>query len=431
VTSAGASATLAAREEREGRPVGGANVTAKAHSDVGALSAADAIERDRCVMEVDLDAVTHNAGVIAGAVGEHTGVMAILKGDAYGMGADMLALHLQDLGVKRLGSDNAAEAVRLREAGFTGPVTVLYGESPDRAGVYVEHDLMPTIYDVRQVSACTAACKAHDAELAVWLGVNLGFNRAGPREDAGFLDVLRALRGAPRLRVAGVLAHLTSAHRRSARNDTEIAAFAQRSELARDCLGAELKTSLLASHGVLRWAKTHRTDCVRPGLLLAGEHCLEPEVACSEPAVAEMLAQLRPAIGIRARVIHIVDVGPSEGVGYTPRVSTGGWRRLATVALGFRSGFPTKGDAPPAICRGRLAERIGPMGMDSLQLDVTDVADVDVGDWVTLVGETGGSRVSLAAVCSAAAVTPYQFLARLRLQHRYRAHASRHSEASS
>jgi alanine racemase len=390
----------------------------------------ETIERNRCVMEIDLDAVTHNAKAIAGAVGEHTEVMTILKGDAYGMGADVLALHLQDCGVERLGTDNAAEAARLREAGFTGSVTVLYAEPPDQAGVYVEHNLMPTIYDVRQVSACAAACRTHGVDLAVWLGVNLGFNRAGPRRDAGFHDVLRALREASRLRVVGVLAHLTSAHRRSSRNDTEMSAFEQRSDLARDCFGADIETSLLASHGVLRWARTHRTDCVRPGLLLAGEHCLEPAIAYSEPAVAEMLAQLRPAISIHARVIHIVDVGPSEGVGYAGRIPVGGWRRLATVSLGFRSGYPTEGNAPPAICCGRLADRIGPMGMDSLQLDVTDIADVNVGDWITLVGETDESHVSLAAACSAAAVTPYQFLARLRLPHCYKRHASRYSEVT-
>jgi alanine racemase len=410
---------------------GAASVRPTVAGDLSEASGPAAIERDRVVMEVDLDAVARNAEVATTAAGGAQHVIAVLKGDGYGMGAATVAPQLEAIGIARFATDNAAEAVALRRAGIEGPIIVLYGEPPERVRVCAEEGLSPVIYDAEQAAACAAACAAQAKELQVWVGANIGFNRAGGAEVEEFAALVDALAAhAGRLRVVGVLAHLTSSHCRARRNAAELEAFDTRLAIARRRLGGELEASVFASHGLLRWERREQGESVRPGLMLSGEQCFTAAVLRAEPRAAELVSRLRPAVRIQARVIHLLETRSRQRLGYAPGVDVPRGRRLATVALGFRSGFPVGGRPVSAICRGRLAKRIGPLGMDSLQLDVTDVPGVAVGDWVTVSGREGAHHVPLARICAAAGMTPYQLLSRLRIPRSYRCTTTAPQEAS-
>jgi alanine racemase len=373
------------------------------------------IERDRLVMEIDLDAVAANARLAAEAVGG-CGLIAVLKGDAYGLGIEAVTPSLRGVGIDRFATDNAAEAVRLREAGVADQVLVLYPELPDRVEVHLDYDLTPIVYDAEQASQCAAACASRGATLDVWIGANVGFNRAGGRTLQRFeelADHLAGLEGS--LRVAGVLAHLTASHAGSPRNAAELEEFRARVTVARRRFGAGIEASLFASHGLIRWGETDEFGPGRPGLMLAGEHCFTPEVLAAEGRAAELAARLRPAVTIRARVINLIRTESAQTLGYAPGAAVASGRVLATVALGFRTGFPAAGESPPALCRGTFVRRLGSLGMDSLQIDVTDAGEVSVGDWVTFSGRDGDAAVGLDRVCAAAGVSPYQLLSGLRM----------------
>jgi alanine racemase len=115
-----------------------------------------------------------------------------------------------------------------------------------------------------------------------------------------------------------------------------------------------------------------------------------------------------------------VTTSRSEGVGNGEARHAAPGRRLATVAVGFKAGLLDAAEPAVALCRGRCAETVGALGMDSLQLDVTAIDDVAVGDWVTLVGDDGTQSLPLASVAAASGSSPYHLLARLRLARAYR-----------
>jgi alanine racemase len=377
------------------------------------------IERERVVMEVDLDAIADNARLaIAAGDGEP---IAVLKGDAYGMGLAAVGPALRSAGIRRFATDNVAEAVGLREAGIEDPVIVLYGEPGERVDACVDHDLTPVVYEAEQAARLERACADRDAELDVWVGANVGFNRAGGRSLSAFEELLEALRRHRRLRVVGVMAHLTASHLRSTRNEFEREEFRVRATVARGRFGREIEASLLASHGLLRWGSRDATGPARPGLMLAGEHCFAAEVLEAEQGTADLARRLRPAVSIRARVIHLLRTDADQTVGYAPGAEVPPGRLLATAALGFRTGYPVTGQ-PPALCKGRSVPRVGPLGMDSLQVDVTSVPDVSVGDWITFGGDDGGESLGLDQICAGAGISPYQLLSGLRLP---RVHGSR------
>jgi alanine racemase len=367
-------------------------------------------------MEVDLDAIRHNLELtrrLAGGVR----VMAVVKGDAYGTGADVVAPFLERCGADAFAVDSVAEGVALREAGVTRPVMVIDGDLPDNAALAIDHDLTPGIPHEALLDAYQAAAACAGRTHPVWLLANVGFNRAGHREPERFLALAAAAARRPNLAVRAVYAHMTNAEGSADISERQVEEFTAIASAVRGVLGP-VETSLFATHGVPRWAGAVPTAWVRPGLLLYGEHVLDP--ALVEPEALAAVADLRPAIALRARVIGLRDFARAEGVGYGQHHVAAPGQRLATLAFGFGSGYPYVAGRLWALARGRRAPVFGHPGMDAMQVDITGIPDLALYDWTTLLGSEGGERLSVAGLARAAGTTPYQLLSSLRCARVYR-----------
>ena len=370
----------------------------------------------RAVLEVDLAAVEHNVRLIGRAAGGAR-LMAVVKGDAYGLGAAVVGRALQAWGVPAMAVDNVAEGIGLRAAGVTTPVMVIDGDVPDNAPLAVAHDLTPGVAHERLLAAYDQAAARHGRKQSVWLASNVGFNRAGYRGPERCARFAAAALECRHLEVRGFYAHLTNSNGDARIRLAQMEEFERQANRVREVLGPGLEVSLFASHGLVRWARSFPTDWVRPGLLLYGEHnFVEDEL---EPEAAELLAQFRPAVSLRARVLHLLEFSRAEGVGYGQHHRAGPGQRLATVALGFGGGYPSRTGGAHALVGGRRAAVFGDVGMDALQLDVTDAPGVALYDWATLLGRDGAERVTARDLARAAGVSPYALLRRLRCHRSY------------
>jgi alanine racemase len=63
-----------------------------------------------------------------------------------------------------------------------------------------------------------------------------------------------------------------------------------------------------------------------------------------------------------------------------------------------------------ALIRGRRAPVVGAVCMDMLMVDVTDVADVALGDRVTLIGRDGAGEITVDEVAAWAGTISYEIL---------------------
>jgi alanine racemase len=371
----------------------------------------------RARLEVDLDAIRHNLDLTRRLAGGAR-VMAVVKGDAYGTGAAVVAPFLERCGADAFAVDNVAEGIALREAGVTRPVMVIDGDVPDNAEVAIRHDLTPGIPHEALLDAYQAAAASAGRTHPVWLLANVGFNRAGHRSPERFLELAAAAAGRPNLAVRAVYAHMTNAEGRADVSERQVEEFTALAGTVRGMLGPDVETSLFASHGVARWASTVVTDWVRPGLLLYGEHTYDAGLV--EPEALDAVAALRPAIALRARVTGLRDFELAEGVGYGQHHVAASGQRLAALGFGFGSGYPSVAGRLWAVARGRRAPVFGAPGMDTMQVDVTGIPELGLYDWATLIGSEGGERLSVAGLARAAGTTPYQLLSSLRCVRVYR-----------
>ncbi|MFF4607283.1 alanine racemase [Streptomyces sp. NPDC001339] len=363
----------------------------------------------RLAKTVAADAVRHNLGVLRAAA-EGRRLMAVVKGDAYGLGAPAIARLLVASGADALAVDSVAEGAELREHGIDAPILVMDVDVADTAAACARYRLMPAVATPEQVRRHGAVAWRQGAPATVWLRTNVGFNRFGPREEPEFAAVLDALHEArTAVRVAGIFAHLSSSGRDRRETAEQAGTFRSRVARARAALGSPLEASLAATHGLLHPEALRGTDWVRPGIGLYGLLQLGSREAAG-PAGAR-LDGLRPAVSVRARVLELVTVTRPEGLGYDRSAALSPGRRLASVAIGFSRGVTGTAPAFSGLLRGRSCPMAGRPGMDCTQFDVTDVPDVRPGDWMTFIGpgrtaQDAGAELGLSL---------YELLATLRM----------------
>ncbi len=321
--------------------------------------------------EVDLDAIRHNARVLAGKAAP-AALCAVVKADGYGHGAVPVARAALEGGATWLAVAMVEEGVGLRDAGITAPILLL-SEPPD-VGAAVAAGLTPTVYTEAGVAA------AGDAP--VHLKVDTGMHRVG----ADHATAAKLARAIPRLE--GVWTHFAVADQL---DDPFTDLQAERFEaLLADLEAAGIRAPLRhASNSAGALGHPHRRyDMVRCGIALYG--------VAPSPAMAGLARDLRPALSLKAEVSYVKEVEAGAGVSYGLRYRLPEPSTVATVPIGYADGVPwrlgvTGGEALIGGFRRPIA---GAVTMDQITVDCGPDPSVRPGDEVVLIGRQGDEHIS-------------------------------------
>jgi alanine racemase len=345
-------------------------------------------------IEVDLDAIEHNASVLA-AISAPARLCAVVKADGYGHGAVEVAAAALSGGATTLAVAIMDEGVELRDAGIEAPIIVL--AEPSGAGMAEVYDygLTPTIYTAEGLTmARKAAARAGRTEPApVEVKVDTGMHRVGA-DPADVRELVRGLGEAPELAFAGLWTHLAVAD--EAGNDftaEQLRRFeAVRAELGAARLGPPHHLHACNTAGAIAWP-AGRYDMVRCGIGLYGyapSRGLGPLV--EEAAAAAGFAEgLRPAMSWRSRVSLVRRFDEGERLSYGLVSPLPAPAYVATVPLGYADGIPRSyftggGEVLVNGVRRRLA---GTVTMDQIVVDCGDDSSIAKGDEVVLIGRQG------------------------------------------
>src|SRR6202020_2913355 len=131
--------------------------------------------------EISLQAILHNLRVIRKQVGAERKILAVVKSNAYGLGAVPVAKALQKAGVNWFGVTCANEGIELREAGIRKRILILTGFWPGEEKQLIENKLPPTVTRLSDLRHLERAAKSLRVKSRVpfHLKINTGMNRLG------------------------------------------------------------------------------------------------------------------------------------------------------------------------------------------------------------------------------------------------------------
>ncbi len=340
------------------------------------------------ILDIDLGAIVANWRLLSARHAPGP-VAAVVKADAYGLGAACVAPALHAAGCRRFFVALLPEAEALRPLLPDAMIAVLGGLIPGTEARYRAQGITPVLGSLAEVEAWRTA---GDGQAAI-LHVDTGMHRLGiPPEDLTRLhqDPTR-LEG---LSISHVMTHLVSSE---LADDPVNDRQARRFDAARTGLPG-LPGSFANSSGVFLGAP-FRSDLARPGAALYG---INPTPGAPNP--------MRPVVTLRARVLAERTVPVGETVGYNATWTAGRPSRIVTAGIGYADGlFRSLSNRGRAYFDGRPLPLVGRVSMDLTTFDATDHPAVVPGTWLEILGPHQ-SADDLAAL---AGTTGYEILTSL------------------
>jgi alanine racemase (EC 5.1.1.1) len=349
---------------------------------------------------IDLDAVRGNLAIMREQVAPAL-VMAVVKADAYGHGAELVARTVADAGADWLGVVDVDEGIALRRLGIAAPMLAwLHGPDADFA-LAIDAGIDLGISSGPQLERAAAA---GSRPAVVQLKVDSGLSRNGiaPAERAAVFERAAALEAGGRIRVRGIFSHLSNTS--PADDDRQLQIFDQAVAEARAAgLDPELR-HLAATQAALE-RPAMRFELVRVGIGLYGL-----PAAGSVDAAA---LGLRPVMRLSAAVAAVRRVPAGTHVSYGYMHRTEHETTLALVPLGYADGVPRAASNRGAVSiRGRRCPVVGRIAMDQFLVDVGEGA-VEVGDRAVLWGDPADGVPSAEDWADAADSIGYEIVTRV------------------
>ncbi len=335
----------------------------------------------RARLTIDLDAIIANWRALDALSAPNVETSAVLKADAYGLGAVPIGNAVASAGVKTFFVALAEEGSDLRAAIGPDPrIFLLNGYIPSDRDLIVNNTLIPILCSPEQIARFRESIPSHPCALQI----DIGMNRMGlkPLELASLFPIL------PTLNIQLILGHLScSDDPLSPFNPAQLATFH-----ALTTLLALYPRSLAATGGILLGASYHFA-LTRPGIGLFGGH---------------PFAKANPVVTLTAPILQIRDVLPGESIGYGAAFTATQPMRIATIAAGYADGLPRALGGKANFYAGNIpCPIIGRVSMDLITLDVTHLHKVP--DQIEILGPSQ----SIVLLSAAAGTVGYEILTSL------------------
>ena len=304
-------------------------------------------------LTVDLDAVADNWRLLAARAAPHADCAAMVKADAYGLGAEAVGPALAKAGAKVFFVATLDEGIRLRRV-IAQEIGVLEGPRPGAEAELRQHRLTPVVNSLEQLAAWSGSGGGRAI-----LHLDTGMSRLGlsEREVDTLTGDLGRLRG---VELGWIMSHLVSGEvQPDPDNPLQLARF-------RDALARlpKAKASLANSAGIFLGPAYH-FDLVRPGAALYG---LAPVDHAPNP--------MKTTVKLEAEILTVREIADGRSVGYNAQWRANRPTRIATVGVGYADGYLRS-----LINRGRgyIAGHpiplVGRVSMDLVTFDVTDLPE--------------------------------------------------------
>ena len=338
---------------------------------------------DRSCVEIDLDALKHNFEEIKKATTPGTGILAVVKADAYGHGALETAKTLIDSGAAGLCLATIDEAVELRKHGIDVPMMTLGFTDPSRFRDAVRYEVEQAVYSYEIAKALSDEAVKAGKTCRIHIKLDTGMGRIGFKTDGTETEEIVKACTLPGIEPYGVFSHFAVADT----DDDEYTRYQYGQFMKQiEALGERgirfAKRHICNSAGILRFPEMH-LDLVRAGIILYG---LMPP-GCPKPVVD---IELKPVMNWYAKVIHVKTVPQGSTVSYGRHFTAARETEVTTVGIGYADGLSRRlSNGFELIIGGRRCPIIGNICMDMCMVDTTDLeVRPKIGDKVVVFGST-------------------------------------------
>ena len=333
-------------------------------------------------IEISLDNLLRNLAAVRSKLTEGTGILAVVKDNAYGCGSRVIAGTLEKKGnVTFFAVNRPAEAFFLRNHGIRSPILVLGSATRNELKKGYAYEIVFTLNDIGDLRCWKSA----GVPVHFHCNIDTRMHRMGilPSEVEILAD---ALNSSTDLHFDGVFTHFANA------DEPGTPIVGEQLRLFSNALAVLKKNGHVPRHihyansaGIMRFDLPGCT-LARPGIALYG---------CKPDPKQDFPLALLPVAALKGRIVKIKKVPGHTPVSYGGRYVTDRETCIATVALGYGNGLPRSlGNRGNVLVQGRRYTIAGTVTMDCIMIDAGPDPVLKVGDEVVAMGCQGNERIS-------------------------------------
>lgn len=330
----------------------------------------------RCWAEVDLTRLVQNYRNALAHLSPPTQLICVLKADAYGLGAPMVAKRLWQEGQRIFAVASYNEAAEIRKAVPECEVLIL-GLCGDAQLVHaIQADMLLTVFSQKYADAVIRAAQTVGKKARIHIKLETGLNRLGfePEEATAVVENIVA---SGHVALEGLFTHLALRDKDSDRKQISLLTSVRDALLTRGITIPMMHA--LDSIGMVRYPEDHM-NAVRTGAWLYGVY----------PKQYEHPEESQLALTVKTRIAQLHTVSAGECLGYDETHPISRDSVIATLSAGYIDGYPRLNSVGEVEVCGKRAPVVGLVCMDQMMVDVTDIPEAREGDTVTLLGGTIG-----------------------------------------
>ncbi|MBZ7925947.1 alanine racemase [Ensifer adhaerens] len=321
-------------------------------------------------LTIDLAAIARNYEKLAAEVAPARAA-AVVKADAYGLGAVRVAARLYEHGCRHFFVAHFVEALRLQPTlAADAIIYVLNGLQPGNETACAERGIVPIINSLEQLQRWSHTARTLGRKLPAALQFDTGMSRLGipPAERAAVASLLGDY-----IDVRFIMSHLASAD--EAASEQNGSQLAEMSRITAEFPEFDL---CFANSGGIFLGRPYHGVLARPGIALYGG-----------APIANQPNPMAPVLRLDVAVVQTRTVPAGARVGYSGTHIAAGETRLATIAAGYADGLPRcLSDRGAVYCDGVRLPIVGRVSMDSITVDISALPEgrLHLGSLVEVLG---------------------------------------------
>ncbi|GAA6973852.1 alanine racemase [Helicobacter pylori] len=361
-------------------------------------------------VEVDTASLRHNFSAVKSIVPKDAHIMAVVKANAYGVGAIKASEIFLQEGANYLGVATLDEALELRSRFSKTPILIL-GYSPNaNASMLIDNDLSAMIFSLEQAEVFSQMALKSQKRLKIHLKIDTGMHRLGLEPNFKSIEIIKKIRTLKGLEVEGIFTHLSNA-------DAKIKTHAKNQMKAFNAFLEQLLNQKIEfqyrhaynSAGILSLCNGNENrllNLYRPGIMLYGFY---PSNGMKEtcPTI------LKNVISLKAQIVQIRSVKKGEFIGYGEHFYTNEETLVGVLALGYADGLMrTLGNRIQVAINNQLAPLIGKVCMDQCFVKLNNIQAKE-GDEVILFGDKSAKANDASEIAALLNTIPYETISTL------------------
>ncbi len=356
----------------------------------------------RVKSDINLDAIHENVVNAKALTKPGTKLMAIIKADAYGHGAVMVAHTLEDV-ADAYGVAILEEGIELRQSGINKPILIL-GYTP--APLYpamIKYDIATAVFEYDMAKKMSDTAEKMGKKAKVHIKLDTGMSRIGFKQDEESLEAIKKISKLPGIEIEGCFTHFATMDEKD--KTKAMKQFERYMDFVKKIEDAGIKIPVKHvsnSAGIIEKPEVN-LDMVRDGICVYGMYPSEE--------VDKTKLKLTPAMEIKSYVSFVKTLEAGVEIGYGGTYTTTKETVVATIPVGYADGYSRAlSNRGRVLIKGKSFPIIGRICMDQFMIDISSKPDIKQGDEVTLVGRDGDEYISIEEVADMSYSFNYEFV---------------------